>query len=856
MAFVFAIVCLFCPDSPIELANRNSILSGVIVVVFTFLAHNYDRHLQRRILSKTTNIRRIKSADFSAEHRNTAQEKVLELRKLLSTIDHVWMSSTFLNIFFIIRVLAVERQIIKLIADSNSDELNLIINNIELALLMYKMKDHKYAQCYNRTNLLQLLSVDRVSELAVTSRVVLLDSLQRMKLTAHPQCEEFAKNIILSTKGEQLSELKTLMDSKGDVNSMHKLIYLDIRNKEVQQTILKYIAHQAEIQKAHSKIGSKRGKQRGLLAWRKILSDVDDTLSCAGGSWPAGMDTSYPKKAIYPGVLAFYRELDLGTVGQDEWDNATRVGNLVFLSARPHVYKSVSENVSYDKFRTLQKERGLYTSPSLLAGSLDTGGQFMVKGDSEPLAQKKFENFREYLTLYPEYSCIFIGDNGQGDVRTAELVYRDAVFHSNLQRVYVHQIQPRHVTYCKEPTKTLHDPRMCYFGTYIDAAIDAYQHKLIRASGLRKIMEESCRDFLYIPQTAWLPTHKSSSSSSGVSISNAAAGANRGRSPSLGSADGLTSSVGGVGGAALAPPSSPASSTGSRKQHPNTSTVVNLSAPGTSTKNKAGVASGGADSKKDTFGLLAGEKGKGSGLGTPSKDGANPTSTLPLLTRSFMGKRESMFNIKKLRTGALPAEGLSACSMGFCRGGGIVRTFTSAATEAVNAERKRELRLREINNDLHRGNQIIFDLGLPPVEYLEYTCRYSVGTSVLTMFGEGIITNFRSTDGIYEVLIGWSSKEEEFYELPPPPPPSSSSAASIPFPAIGADESSGVSAGDESVAQEQGKEKQTKDDDEEQQLLENAPGGRVRRVSSGSNGGDNTHHQQRLYGGIKVYIAG
>jgi len=203
----------------------------------------------------------------------------------------------------------------------------------------------------------------------------LLDSLQRMKLTAHPQCEEFAKNIILSTKGEQLSELKTLMDSKGDVNSMHKLIYLDIRNKEVQQTILKYIAHQAEIQKAHSKIGSKRGKQRGLLAWRKILSDVDDTLSCAGGSWPAGMDTSYPKKAIYPGVLAFYRELDLGTVGQDEWDNATRVGNLVFLSARPHVYKSVSENVSYDKFRTLQKERGLYTSPSLLAGSLDTGGQ-------------------------------------------------------------------------------------------------------------------------------------------------------------------------------------------------------------------------------------------------------------------------------------------------------------------------------------------------------------------------------------------------------------------------------------------------------------------------------------------------
>ena len=93
-----------------------------------------------------------------------------------------------------------------------------------------------------------------------------------------------------------------------------------------------------------------------MLAWRKILSDVDDTLSSSGGSWPAGMDTSYPKKTVYPGVLGFYRELDIGTSGQfhvryfckllppppgsEVWDDL-RVGNLVFLSARPHVYKDL-----------------------------------------------------------------------------------------------------------------------------------------------------------------------------------------------------------------------------------------------------------------------------------------------------------------------------------------------------------------------------------------------------------------------------------------------------------------------------------------------------------------------------------
>ena len=52
-------------------------------------------------------------------------------------------------------------------------------------------------------------------------------------------------------------------------------------------------------------------------------------------------------------MLAFYRELDLGVSGSDVWDSS-RAGNLVFLSARPHVYKDMSENVTYTKFKDLQ----------------------------------------------------------------------------------------------------------------------------------------------------------------------------------------------------------------------------------------------------------------------------------------------------------------------------------------------------------------------------------------------------------------------------------------------------------------------------------------------------------------------
>jgi hypothetical protein len=34
----------------------------------------------------------------------------------------------------------------------------------------------------------------------------------------------------------------------------------------------------------------------------------------------------------------------------------------------------------------------------------------------EPLAVKKYENFEQLRCLYPEFRCVFIGDNGQGEL--------------------------------------------------------------------------------------------------------------------------------------------------------------------------------------------------------------------------------------------------------------------------------------------------------------------------------------------------------------------------------------------------------------------------------------------------------
>lgn len=48
------------------------------------------------------------------------------------------------------------------------------------------------------------------------------------------------------------------------------------------------------------------------------------------------------RHTLYPGVLSFYCELDLGHTSKDPWVEGS-IGNLAFLSARPHVYKDMSE---------------------------------------------------------------------------------------------------------------------------------------------------------------------------------------------------------------------------------------------------------------------------------------------------------------------------------------------------------------------------------------------------------------------------------------------------------------------------------------------------------------------------------
>ncbi|CAN0518956.1 unnamed protein product, partial [Scytosiphon promiscuus] len=46
-----------------------------------------------------------------------------------------------------------------------------------------------------------------------------------------------------------------------------------------------------------------------------------------------------------------------------------------------------------------QDDKGLYTSPTLLAGSIDTGTKMLLTGNMGPVAEKKLQ---VYTSMHPE----------------------------------------------------------------------------------------------------------------------------------------------------------------------------------------------------------------------------------------------------------------------------------------------------------------------------------------------------------------------------------------------------------------------------------------------------------------------
>ncbi|NTX62287.1 DUF2183 domain-containing protein [Myxococcus sp. CA051A] len=334
-----------------------------------------------------------------------------------------------------------ERRILDLLRDANAAELNYLLANIDLESLLGDMDDRIFGPDHH-TALLTMLCRERAAQLALPVRASLVTALQRGGTPA--TAERALRDMFLSVHGRELTAFKNLLDAGNNHQDLEKLLFDDVDDPALREEILAHILREGE--------AAPSGEN-------KVLSDIDDTF------FANLKDTRYPSKTVYPGVLAFYAELDRGP-----GIIPGREGDLTFVTARPMDPLGAVENLTFDSLR----KHGV-PPHVVLSGSLTH-----LLGNSR-IAAKKFDNFQRYVRVFPEYGFVFVGDSGQGDVEFGDKMLTAAP-HA-VHAVFIHDV----VDTPETTRRAWREKRIHFFDTYVGAALEAFALGLISRDGLARV---------------------------------------------------------------------------------------------------------------------------------------------------------------------------------------------------------------------------------------------------------------------------------------------------------------------------------------------------------------------------------
>lgn len=259
--------------------------------------------------------------------------------------------------------------------------------------------------------------------LTTLTKAILVNALQVRGVSFCVDSQIALMRLLRSVKGIELTALKNLIDGSGNYHNLYKLVYFDLTSDYLRESLLEHLHNEGMALRA-SLSGS---------AGIKILSDIDDTLYSSGGTFPAGCDRRFPKGMVYPGCLELFRLLDSKTNVEELLQETLGLKgmvscNLVFVSARPHLFKDIAERKSYRFFWHLVREQRMHMLPTLLPGHLKPGMKALMSYGCRgtwawrAVGEVKVDAFLQFRVLYPEYDFIFCGDNGQGDLYAAQLM--------------------------------------------------------------------------------------------------------------------------------------------------------------------------------------------------------------------------------------------------------------------------------------------------------------------------------------------------------------------------------------------------------------------------------------------------
>ena len=259
-----------------------------------------------------------------------------------------------------------------------------------------------------------------------------------------------------------------------------------------------------------------------------ILTDIDDTIKVSS---TGGTNVKYKNHTVYPGVVSFYDKII-----------KTDTDFVTLLSARPEILakgsrkdisKELHQNVDMltGKFIDMPgaicdmvKRKCVSITPSFAHEISKVIYNYPTKlthiSGSEPtewynnykkMGTTKFESILKYISIFPEFKFIFIGDSGQGDLICANKINQQGSDFP-VKASFIHNIlKARELTthydrnydgpidsmlMIGEPLrKKLKKKNIYLFNNYIDLAGYTSCLGLLNSTDLERVISETITDF-------------------------------------------------------------------------------------------------------------------------------------------------------------------------------------------------------------------------------------------------------------------------------------------------------------------------------------------------------------------------
>jgi hypothetical protein len=229
-----------------------------------------------------------------------------------------------------------------------------------------------------------------------------------------------------------------------------------------------------------------------------IMTDIDDTLypNNEHRTYIAGSDISWHQKTPYPGIRMFYIKFYNCLPKNAQYTT--------ILSATPGCFKNSKLDDKNKLLHGILKNYGFIQGPESKLQVLSYLGNIVTNCSSQNcglnnttgnvdnisslfklFGNTKFERFKQYISIFPEYKILFIGDNGQGDV----LAGKQMVQFNNRCHVFIHKVSENGRDFKTVDEESQGIPRLNFFKNYYELSLKFTELGIFNSNESTKIKE-------------------------------------------------------------------------------------------------------------------------------------------------------------------------------------------------------------------------------------------------------------------------------------------------------------------------------------------------------------------------------